>query len=1024
MSYFADLHIHSKYSRATSGDCDLEHLAMWGLQKGISVIGTGDFTHPAWRAELREKLVPAEPGLFKLRDEEAVRRQLGAKFAGAVRFMLSVEISGIYKRHAQTRKIHNLVYAASFATADRMVEKLERIGNLGSDGRPILGLDSRDLLEIVLESGDDAYLVPAHIWTPWFAMFGSKSGFDTIEACFGDLARHIFAVETGLSSDPAMNWRLSMLDRVRLVSNSDAHSPGKLGREATCFDGPMDYFALRRALETGEGFAGTVEFFPEEGKYHADGHRKCGVRFSPEETRAHAGRCPVCKGPLTVGVLNRIDELADRAEGERPGGEAPFRSFVPLPEIIGETVAAGPASKAVVKVWERMIGRVGPELFVLEHAPIEELRRHGSELIAEGIRRMRAGEVIREAGYDGEYGVVRMFKSSELTRCGTLFAFEEAAVEVVVRAVEDDEDEEVEAAVEPVLSRDAGPEVHAGTMLAGLDPEQAEAAGVVRGPLLIVAGPGTGKTRTLTRRIAYLVRDRGVDPASCLAITFTRRAAAELEERLGELLGEEGERVVVRTFHGFGRDLLRAHAAAVGLTEKFRVAHEWEQLAVVQEGLQIEAGEAKKILAAISHASRTCTRPEVGSPLEQAMQAYRRGLRARDLVDCDELVSLAVELLAGDEAVRAATVARFAHVSVDEYQDVDELQYRLVRLLVPIGGDLCAIGDPDQAIYGFRGADVGFFLRFREDYPDTREVQLVRNYRSGRRIVDASMQVIEKHSLAAGRVLRAQRADALAVVIHEAASAAAEAEFVVHSIERLVGGYSFFSVDSGRVEAGDASEYGFGDFAVLYRSSGLLGPLEEALVRSGIPFERRSHSRLDAVPEVRALVEALALGEGSPAERLAGLAARSPELARAVGLLKPLAGRCSTVAELVEEVAAGAQCDTWDPRADRVSLLTMHAAKGLEFPVVFIVGCEDGIVPLRMGPDSDVAEERRLFFVGMTRAQRRLYLCHARTRVWRGALREQSVSPFVLDIREALLERARSEKRRVVKAVDPQLALF
>lgn len=1035
MSYFADLHVHSKHSRATSADCDLEHLAAWGLQKGITVIGTGDFTHPAWRAELRDKLVEAEPGLYRLREdlEGAVRARLGARFEAPVRFMLSVEISGIYKRHDRTRKVHNLVYAASFATVDRIVERLERVGNLGSDGRPILGLDSRDLLEIVLEAGDDAYIVPAHIWTPWFAMFGSRSGFDTVEECFGDLTRHIFAVETGLSSDPAMNWRLSQLDRYRLVSNSDAHSPAKLGREATRFEGALDYFALRRALETGEGFGGTVEFFPEEGKYHADGHRKCGVRLSPRETRAREGRCPACQSPLTVGVMSRVDALADRPEGEGPGSRAPFRSFVPLPEIIAETVEAGPDSKRVARVYERLIAGVGPELFILDRAPLEDLRRHGSALVAEGIARMRAGEVIREAGYDGEYGVVRMFRPGELARAhgvALLFAEEPASAAPLAalqpgparargEEVATPDAEPASAAPEP---EDAAPPAG---MLAGLDPEQARAAGIAAGPLLIVAGPGTGKTRTLTRRIAHLVRERGVDPGTCLAITFTRRAAGELQERLVELLGAEGERVVVRTFHGLGRDLLRAHAAAVGLTPGFRVAHEWEQEAILQEGLQLAASEARRVLAAISHATRTGARPEPGSELEQALRAYRRGLRARDRVDCDELVSLAVELLAGDAAARAAVRARFPHVSVDEYQDVDERQYALVRLLVPPDGDLCAIGDPDQAIYGFRGADVGFFLRFREDFPATREVQLVRNYRSGRRIVDASMQVIEKRSLAAGRVLRAQRDDALAVVIHEAASAAAEAEFVVHTIERLIGGYSFFSVDSGRVRGGDASEYGFGDFAVLYRSSGLLPPLEEALLRSGIPFERRSHKRLDDLPEVRAIVDALAgQPEAPPEARLAELAARAPELARGAALLRPLARRCRSLAELSDEVAAGAQCDAWDPRAARVSLLTMHAAKGLEFPVVFLIGCEDGIVPLSFGPDSDLDEERRLFFVGMTRAEQRLYLTRARTRVWRGEPREQAPSPFILDIRDELTERSRDERRRPARAKAPQLPLF
>ena len=295
MRYHADLHIHSKYSRATSKNCDLENLAYWAQRKGIAVVGTGDFTHPAWRAELKDKLEPAEPGLFRLLPEleQSIAARLPAACTGPTRFMLSVEISTIYKKGELTRKIHHLIYAPDFDTADRVAASLDRIGNIESDGRPILGLDSRHLLEITLEAGPGAYLVPAHIWTPWFAVLGSRSGFDSITECYADLADEIFAVETGLSSDPAMNWRISFLDRYRLVSNSDAHSPAKLGREATLFDTELDYFALRRALETGQGYGGTVEFFPEEGKYHLDGHRKCNVRLTPEETQANGGRCPV-----------------------------------------------------------------------------------------------------------------------------------------------------------------------------------------------------------------------------------------------------------------------------------------------------------------------------------------------------------------------------------------------------------------------------------------------------------------------------------------------------------------------------------------------------------------------------------------------------------------------------------------------------------------------------------------------------------------------------------------------------------
>ena len=336
MRFHADLHIHSKYSRATSRDLDLEHLSAWAGRKGLAVVGTGDFTHPAWRAELKQKLVPAEPGLFRLLPEieREVERSLPPACQARTRFMLTVEISTIYKKAERTRKVHHCLFAPDFETADRISAALARIGNIASDGRPILGLDSRNLLEITLESDPGAYLIPAHIWTPWFAALGSQSGFDSIEACYGDLTPHIFAVETGLSSDPSMNWRLSQLDRYRLVSNSDAHSPAKLGREATTFDTDIDYFAIRRALETGHGYVGTVEFFPEEGKYHADGHRKCNVRQSPAETLANGGRCLVCGDPTTIGVLHRVEALADRDEHEArpPATAGEVSSLVPLAE--------------------------------------------------------------------------------------------------------------------------------------------------------------------------------------------------------------------------------------------------------------------------------------------------------------------------------------------------------------------------------------------------------------------------------------------------------------------------------------------------------------------------------------------------------------------------------------------------------------------------------------------------------------------------------------------------------------------
>ena len=420
MRFVADLHVHSRYSRACSRDCDLEHLAWWAARKGIALIGTGDLCHPAWAEEIRTKLVPAEPGLFRLRPdlERDVLATLPAAVSTPVRFQLSVEISTIYKRADRTRKVHHLLYAPDLGVAAELTRRLARIGNLASDGRPILGLDSRDLLETTLDSGEGAYLVPAHVWTPWFAALGSKSGFDAVENCYADLAGHVFAVETGLSSDPAMNHRVSSLDSYRLVSNSDAHSPQALGREATVLDTELSYAAVRRALETGTGLAGTLEFFPEEGKYHLDGHRACDVRLDPVETRAHGGWCPVCGKPVTVGVLHRVEELADRPAGTAPPGAPPWRCLVQLQQVVGEILGVGSRSKAVEAEVSRLVARFGPELAILQDVPLDEFAATGPPALAEALDRLRRGQVVLAGGYDGEYGTVRLFEPKELADLG------------------------------------------------------------------------------------------------------------------------------------------------------------------------------------------------------------------------------------------------------------------------------------------------------------------------------------------------------------------------------------------------------------------------------------------------------------------------------------------------------------------------------------------------------------------------------------------------------------------------------
>lgn len=417
MSFIADLHIHSRYSRAVSRAMVPESLYRWAQLKGITVVGTGDFTHPAWFTELQEKLEPAEPGLYRLKPELAapVDAEIPAACRAEVRFMLTSEISSIYKRHERTRKVHNLIFAPSFSAVANVTDKLARIGNLHSDGRPILGLDSEELLRIMIERAPEALFVPAHAWTPHFSVFGANSGFDSLEECFGDLSPHIRVIETGLSSDPPMNWRLSQLDGITLISNSDAHSPSKLGREANVLNGDLSFDGIKTAFTSGDPalFLGTIEFFPEEGKYHFDGHRNCRVRLSPEQARAHDDACPECGKPVTRGVMHRVEILADQPAGHRSRRALPYWNLVPLVELIAEVRGAGVNTKGVTEAYHQLLASLGNEFEILMNVPIAAIEENGGMLLALAIQRMREGNVTIAPGYDGEYGTVSLLSQED-----------------------------------------------------------------------------------------------------------------------------------------------------------------------------------------------------------------------------------------------------------------------------------------------------------------------------------------------------------------------------------------------------------------------------------------------------------------------------------------------------------------------------------------------------------------------------------------------------------------------------------
>ncbi len=1105
MEFLADFHVHSRFSRATSRDLSLESLHLSALLKGIAVVGTGDFTHPGWFREIRERLEPSGDGLFRLRADAAasLERQVPRSCRGRVDFVLSAEVSSIYKKNGQVRKVHNLILVPSLESAGRLSARLEKIGNIASDGRPILGLDSKDLLALVLEVEPQAVFIPAHIWTPWFSVLGSRSGFDSVEECFEDLSAEIFALETGLSADPAMCGRVSGLDRYTLVSNSDAHSADKLGREANVFCCGLSYPALREAMRSGRGreFLGTVEFFPEQGKYHLDGHRKCGARMEPAETLAAGGRCRVCGRQVTIGVMHRVELLADRPAGERPEGALPYERLVSLAEVLAEIHGAGPGSAAVRRAADRLVERLGPELFILRRAPIEEIERAAGPLAAEAVRRMRAGEVEVEAGYDGEFGVVRLFRKGELENLSGARLWTEETAGSGLGTKEQEEDKErrqCRPAGDLTARPRSRPEDRPGHVLPGgdgsghdggssegllfsaaelsratggrilerLNPEQREAVLWRGSPLLVVAGPGTGKTFTLACRAAWLVREAGLPPERILAVTFTLKAAREMEERVGALLESEplgaAGAVCVRTFHALGAELLREDLSWPGVPRGFSILDPSEQEAALRRACpELAHSRCTELLERISLEKRGLRYPGDSPPdkedpeFERIYLAYQREISASGCLDFDDLVSLPARALSALAELREEIQGRFSAILVDEYQDLNLAQYRFLKLLAGPNREICAIGDPDQAIYGFRGASHEFFRRFLEDWPDGKVVRLVRNYRSSEPILAAATRMLEQGLHGGGAESRpalipAEQAGPRVRIV-ETPNEKSEAIFVAWTIERLMGGTDSLSFYSDRVdEAQGFACGGFGEIAVLFRLAVQSALIEEALRHQGIPFQSSARTDVWQSPEGRALVAVIkrlagccddfplepvralfgrrfgpilkgldgfadrhggasaSTGGAEAGERLRELRRRlgEPERGRAGWreAWEALLGLAALDPEadwsgLLRAVTLSQDADLLAPRSQKVTLATLHASKGLEFPVVFIVGCEADLLPLGLGRRvSDPEEERRLFYVGMTRARRILYLVRARSRLLFGQRREAAPSPFLLDL--------------------------
>ena len=1072
MRFIADFHIHSHYSIATSSSLTPENLDLWARRKGIQLIGTGDVFHPGWYEDLKGSLVPAEDGLFRLKDEYRIKKDdLLPSGPQPVRFILSGEISSIYKKKGKVRKVHNLILSSSFDAIKKIQGKLEKVGNIRSDGRPILGIASRDLLEIALEAGGDTVLIPAHIWTPWFSVLGAKSGYDTIEECFDDLSPQIFAVETGLSSDPPMNWLCSFLDRYTLISNSDAHSPERLGREANLFDADLTYSGIIAAMkgDSSHKFLGTIEFFPQEGKYHLDGHRKCGIRWTPQETAEHRGICPVCGRKVTVGVLNRVIQLADRRDpGLRPNKHL-FYSLTPLKNLIAEIKGVGANSKEVHEHYEYLLKKGGAEFSVLLELSLEQIKEIGDEILVEGIRRLRNREVFIEEGYDGKFGQIKVFTPGEIHSLSSQTSFFDQSYKRPARrssGVEDLHREIHEESAGGVPKEREGRFDKAPYGLT-MNPIQEEAVNHYKGPCLILAGPGTGKTLTLTMRVTRLVKYWGVDPAAILAITFTNKAADEMKKRIKSAFDDEGitRKITITTFHSFGMSLLKEHAHSFGRSSGFAIFGDDEKTYILKSYLGIRGSGLHRASEEIRLAKNRMQIPSgLGDDhLASLYTAYEDRLKMADAFDIDDLIVYPVRLLKDRGDIGDVVRERYPWICIDEYQDINRAQYNLIRLLAPEkDSNIFAIGDPDQAIYGFRGADTAFIQRFKDDYPAGAIYELTTSYRCSKTILEASAQVVRSPG----------RSDPLegleegvSIHIQECPTGKSEVEFVARSIEKLIGGVRFFSFDS---QITDGSEEGepasFSDFGVLFRLSKMAPDIMKAMDDHGIPYQLVGEEpffrhepvsividilRLIALPSNTLLMQKL--GE----KQIQGLCESSlleikenknihsvgeyireivkvymPEInvshkdaiERLLCLAEEYGPDLSSFLSLLQ---LGNPADTYNPSTEQVALMTMHAAKGLEFSYVFIIGCEDGLLPYtRFTKDEpDIEEERRLLYVGMTRAKKMLFLTHAKKRTLFGNALNLPISPFLHTIREELVERGRLEKMKK-KAKDKQLSLF
>ena len=1060
MKFIADFHIHSKYSRATSKDCEIPNLYKFSKIKGINVIGTGDFTHPGWFKELKNYLLPDGNGLFILKDEfkKSIDKNLPAVLNDIpVKFILSTEVSSIYKKNGAVRKIHNVILLPDFESAEKLNKKLSKIGNLEADGRPILGLDSKNLLEIVLEINPKTIFIPAHIWTPWFSLFGANSGFDSINECFEDLTENIFCLETGLSSDPPMNWRLSTLDKFNLVSNSDAHSPQNLAREANLFNTEISYENIYNSLKNKNlnSFLGTIEFFPEEGKYHYDGHRNCSLRLKPKETIENKYICPVCGGVITVGVLHRVELLADRPDGFVPDNAKKYFSLVPLREIIAESLGINKTSPKVEAIYNEMINFLGPELYILKDCPIEEIKKVSTSIIAEGINRVREKRIKINPGFDGQYGEIIIFTEEERTENESQILllnlnkkFEYKAKKNSYKVSEKFKTEKLEIIKTP-------------------DTEQLKAVQELEGPVIVLAGPGTGKTYTLIERIIFLINEKNIEPEKILAITFTNKAADEIKKRIEE---KTKSSINIGTFHTIALSILRENnfnQQIIDETDREIILRELIKI----KNLKLSLKEASKNILFIK--SNLIDPEKLDNPnLKEIFYSYQEKLKDINGIDYEDIIIYVLKLFKNEKILNNYQ-ERFKHILVDEFQDVNLIEYKFVKLLAKDGKNLFVIGDPDQSIYQFRGSNPNLFFKLQNDFKNSKVIKLKTNYRNFDFILKPALNLISKISKNINdensiKTIFQNKKEKIKIM--NTPTDFSGCVQIAKLITSEIGGYSMMQSDILYSE----KKRSFSDFAVLVRTNFLIPKIEQTFLKEGIPYKIYGEKSFFEKELPRNLLNIIRLKiEGINNFRISQilnflkikseknfsnkndlinfLKEENENLAVAfenffnidanekpikiIEIFKNIFGEnedfkkflniaenYNSIENFLKVILTGKEQDiefNYERNVEAVSIMTIHSAKGLEFPIVILFSVNDEIIPYK---DSNIEEERRLLYVGMTRAIEKLYFIIPDKIEFFGSWHNLPISRFVNEIKKDYFEVEKIEFDKISKV--NQMKLF